>query len=201
MNFWKNYRRFVEAHFEGGAATVVRRFTWEGLQTFLGGAVGTYALIALHVESVETSDGAIVVKCWRHNKGWGGISFGTVILGDERIAARLNNHLFMHEFGHVLQSRVSGPLYLFKYGIPSLMSARGTGVHRLHPVEQDANQRAYDYFKQQESFAPWPFQYNPLPPQGGTLPVNWWEFIPPIFPMVHLYAAVRDRNGVGNLAR
>lgn len=196
MRFWQNYLQFLKSHAQGGAAAVVRRFTWEGLQTFVGGAAGTYALLALHVESVETYDGVAVIKCWRNRPCWGGISFGSVILGDEHIAAKINNPLFMHEFGHALQSRASGPIYLFKYGIPSLMSVRGNGIHNRHPVEQDANQRACEYFKNRPGFAPWPMANNPLPPSGGTLGIHWWEFLPPLFPVAHLYIAYRDRNGV-----
>ncbi|MFM2375789.1 MAG: hypothetical protein RLZZ165_886 [Bacteroidota bacterium] len=186
----------MEGHIEGGATAVIRRFTWEGIQTLLGGAAATYALLAMHVESVEITDGVVVVKCWEKNRCWGAIAFGTVILGDERISARLNDPLFMHEFGHVLQSRISGPLYLFKYGIPSMMSVHGNGVHMQHPVEQDANQHAYNHFKSQVGFASWPMQTYPLPPHGGTLPVRWWEFLPPVFPLAHLWAAYRDRNRV-----
>lgn len=196
MQFWKNYARMLKAHAQGGGGDIFRRFTWEGLQTMVGGAAGTYALLAMHVESVEVYDGVTVIQCWKSRRCWGGICFGSVILGDERIKAEVNNPLFMHEFGHTLQSRASGPIYLFKYGVPSVLSVRGKGRHNQHPVEQDANLRAFEYFKQHPGFSPWPAANNPLPPSGVTMGIHWWEFLPPLFPVAHFYVAYRDRNGV-----
>jgi hypothetical protein len=196
MRFWQNYAALLKSQTRGGTKAVLRRFTWEGLQALVGGAAGTYALLAMHVESVEEFDGVAVIKCWRSRPCWGGICFGSVILGDERIQAKVNNPLFMHEFGHTLQSRTTGPIYLFKYGFPSVLSVRGTGKHSQHPVEQDANLRAFEYFKTQPGFSPWPAANNPLPKSGVTMGIHWWEFLPPLFPVAHLYVAIRDRNGV-----
>ncbi len=63
--------------------------------------------------------------------------------------------LYMHEYGHYLQSQSSGFGYLFQYGIPSLMSASISRkmnsppftTHRITSVEKDANERAAKYFK------------------------------------------------------
>lgn len=188
----------ARGHFQGGAWAVLRRFTWELPQTLLGAAAGVHALLTMEVQWLRLADGVVVIKGWKPlgAKGWGGICFGTVILGDERIEAALNNPLYMHEFGHALQSRASGPLYLFKYGIPSLLSARGRGVHRLHPVERDANERACAYFSQQPGYAGWHEDFSPLPVSRRPLPLHWWEFLPPIFPVRHLWQAMRDRDGV-----
>ncbi len=182
----------------GGLGIVLSRFTWELPQTMLGLAAGTIALLRMDVDSITYRDGVTVIRGWSDVKSWGGICFGTVILGDDRIASELNNRLYMHEYGHTLQSRSSGPIYLFKYGIPSLLSARGVGVHRLHPVERDANQRACAYFSQQAGFTCWNDDFNPLPKDGRCLPIHWWEYIPPMFPLHQLYLAILDRNGRSN---
>jgi hypothetical protein len=195
MNFWKNYLVFLKSHGRGGPAAVLRRFTWEGLQTLVGGAVGTYCLATMQVDAIQSYDGVVVIRCWNLNRYWGGLAFGSVILGDARIVPVTNNALFMHEFGHVLQSRASGPIYLFKYGIPSVMSVRGTGTHNQHPVEQDANLRAFEFFRKMRDFRAWPQETNPVKANAATLPIVWWEFLPPIFPIAHLVIAVRDRNG------
>jgi hypothetical protein len=195
MAFVRNISMLIAGHGRGGFKTVLSRFTWELPQTMLGITVGTINLLRMEVDAVEQRDGVVVLRGWRDVRGWGGICFGTVILGDERIAAQLNNRLYMHEFGHTLQSRAVGPIYLLKYGLPSLLSAAGRGTHNQHPVERDANARACDYFSKQPGFETWPADFNPLPADGSYIPVHGWEFLPPIFPFRHLWLAYRDRDG------
>jgi hypothetical protein len=195
MAFAQHLGGFLAGHGRGGWRIVASRFTWELPQTLLGLGAGTVALLVFNVDAVGHRDAVVVIKGWRKQRGWGGICFGSVIIGDERIAPSLNNRLYMHEFGHVLQSRASGPIYLFKYGIPSVLSARGRGIHGHHPVERDANARACIYFSQQAGFTTWPIDYNPLPMPGKRLPLHWWEFLPPIFPLRQLWIALRDRHG------
>jgi hypothetical protein len=191
----QHFGRVLRWHFIGGGSAITRRFTWELPQTLLGLGAAAWAIVVMQVQQVAWRDGAVVIQGWRKQRFWGGISFGTVILGDERIAAVLHNSLYMHEFGHVLQSRASGPLYLLKYGFPSVLSVRGRGIHKQHPVEQDANLRAYRYFSQQPGFLHWDHAFNPLPAIAKPLPITWWEYMPPIFPILHILQAVRDRNG------
>lgn len=61
--------------------------------------------------------------------------------------------LYMHEFGHYLDSRVWGPLFSFAVGIPSLISAGssetttlGISNHDYFWTEKRANRKAADYF-------------------------------------------------------
>gem|GEM_PF-5933281 len=180
---------FTQLHFQGSAKDLVQRFTWEGLQTLVGWWVGLFFILRYKIQRIEYADRAIVVQVKRKRIYWGGISFGTVIFGDKRITAQVNNALFMHEFGHCLQSRLSGPLYLFKYGLPSLRSAMAQG-HFQHPVEQDANRRARWYFSRKDDFQTWPMMENPILQQTQTVKLNWWEYIPPIFPLLHLIMAI-----------
>jgi hypothetical protein len=194
----KYIARLIAGHFRGEFGAVLRRFTWEFPQTMMGGVVGVYVLLRAQIFAVEIFDGVVVIAMrWPHKgRFWGGISFASVILGDESIAAKVNNRLFMHEFGHTLQSRQSGPIYLLKYGFPSVLSAKGKGTHRLHPVERDANIRAMAYFRALPDFTPWPMDEFPLPVNSRRLHIGWWEYIPPIVPILHVYKAWRDRNGV-----
>ena len=46
--------------------------------------------------------------------------------------------MFAHEFGHTYQSRIAGPLYLSKYGLPSAIYQ--------DKAEKDANYRAIKNF-------------------------------------------------------
>jgi len=183
--------QLVAWHWQGPPGTVLRRHTWEALQTWVGFWVATLALVLFPVRKIERAFGAIVLEVDTGKPFWGGICFGTVILGDQRIGARINNHLFMHEFGHSLQSRLSGPLYLFKYGLPSVFSARRKGRHAFHPVEQDANRRAEAFFAPLAGFEPWPNYYNPILQESCLMPLRWWEFVPGVYPVFHLVQAFR----------
>jgi hypothetical protein len=71
-----------------------------------------------------------------------------------------DNDLFVHEFGHTYQSRITGLAYLFKYGIPS---AAGGGLS-----ETDANRRGYlnlrtDPYDQEKGYSEKPNR------------IKWWE--------------------------
>ncbi len=59
------------------------------------------------------------------------------------------NPFFRHEFGHILQSRAFGPIYLLIIGLPSLISAsvkNGRWVHRNFWIEKNADKRAAQHF-------------------------------------------------------
>lgn len=194
MSPLRAYWTFWRLHFSGPPRPLFRRFTWELWQTVLGYWVGAWVIARYRVEEISHFDGAIVLAVKMGRPYWGGVCFGTVILGDVRIKGEVNNHLFMHEFGHTLQSRSSGPLYLFKYGLPSLRSAMSKGIHYLHPVEQDANLRALTYFSQQPGFTRWIYEFNPIMVGSSILKDKWWEFIPMIYPFMHLFYAFQSQK-------
>lgn len=66
------------------------------------------------------------------------------------LTANPDNSLFQHEYGHYLQSQSYGLYYLQRYAIPSLIDAAGSSDHKQHAAEQDANIRAYMYFKEKK---------------------------------------------------
>lgn len=155
--------------FGGRVWETVSRFTWQAPQT-VGGfltaqAYNTFGLGG-GVESVNYKYGATVVKM---RGEWGGITQGSYIVGDNSIEADPNNPLFQHEYGHYLQSQSMGYVYYGRVGISSILSK---GDHDFHPVEQDANRRAFLYFnKNVDGFQDdailndnkgWNFNYNPL---------------------------------------
>ena len=53
---------------------------------------------------------------------------GGITLGEYIIVGTKQNLTVRHEFGHVLQSRYLGPLYLLVIGLPSLLHAWLNGV-------------------------------------------------------------------------
>lgn len=126
---------------------VISRFTWQRVQTEVG-LLGAHAMNMLGtVREVDYFDGATILQGSNAGLMWGGggeaVTLGSYILGGWNLAADPTNPLLAHEYGHYLQGQKAGPLYLVKYGIPSLLSR---GFHPFHPVEQDASARGLLYF-------------------------------------------------------
>ena len=158
-------------NFWGRSLEVVSRLTWQLPQTVAGwgfsqscNTLGIYG----GVETVEYRYGATVVQTNSNN--WGAVTLGGYITGNNSIRADANNPLFQHEYGHYLQSQEMGWAYFPRVGIPSVLSSHD---HEFHPVEQDANRRAFLYFnKYMDGFYKtyeerhenrgWNFNYNPL---------------------------------------
>jgi hypothetical protein len=70
----------------------------------------------------------------------------------------LSNPMYMHEYGHTVDSRLFGISYLFAIGIPSAISAGGSEMisennpnnlytHDVYWTEIRANKRAAKYFR------------------------------------------------------
>jgi len=109
-----------------------------GIIKNIGGGFDTQASFEQYINDVANNNWAKDTK-----SGWGGIAQGTYINGDNSIDADANNPLFQHEHGHYLQSQSMGLAYYSRIAIPSV---RSKGDHDFHPVEQDANRRAFLYF-------------------------------------------------------
>lgn len=57
--------------------------------------------------------------------------------------------MYMHEYGHTIDSRNFGITYLLAIGLPSVISAAGTGDHSIFWTELLANRNAEWYFSRQ----------------------------------------------------
>jgi len=170
------------------------RFTWEAPQQFIGNLYNAGHNATGQVDWVRYRYGATVVSS---DIQPGGISLGNYITGrGGEIQADQNNWLFQHEYGHLLQSRSMGPAYLWRVGLPSLFDNGAYVDHDFHPVEQDANLRAFKYFNKRilgfyespvGSGQPnpynafdgrgWDFFRNPLDPNGTQRRTGqYWDF-------------------------
>ena len=88
------------------------------------------------------------------------------------------NQLFMHEYGHYLQSQGYGWAYLFNIGIPSIISAATSKVidryvpelgcyfttttHKMKWYERGASRQGYYYFKKKNETLTWDENLYPL---------------------------------------
>jgi hypothetical protein len=131
--------------FRGSFQQVLSRFAWEATQTFLGKAMANIQNTFYGVKDVSYYDGATAVETY--SEKWGAFTLGNYIMGERGLHADPYNSLFQHEYGHYLQSQNFGYFYIKRCGLPSLFDAMKKSPHNSHPVEQDANIRAFKYFK------------------------------------------------------
>lgn len=90
---------------------------WEGPQTTLGAINLTLQLVQRNVASIERQRGRVFVEL----RGVGAVSLGYFVFWGtvDSSFVRVNPSNKDHEYGHALQSRMLGPLYLFVVGVPS----------------------------------------------------------------------------------
>jgi hypothetical protein len=112
----------------------------EFLQDYVGNGFGHYLNISKKINASGYYRSRLVIRTDENTINTG-ISLGHYVFGDG-IALNPNDHsqgdkgldLLAHEFGHTYQSRIMGPLYLFRVGLPSIINNNGL-------VEKDATRR------------------------------------------------------------
>jgi len=109
----------------------------EILQDYVGKTLGHALNIGGKIEASGFYEERLILRTAANTIN-SGISFGHYVYGDG-IALNpydwgYNIDLFAHEFGHTYQSRITGPLYLFRYGLSSALFQGST--------EDDADWRA-----------------------------------------------------------
>jgi hypothetical protein len=111
----------------------------ELLQDYVGNALAHYLNISKKIDATGYYQGRLIIRT-EENTINAGISLGHYVFGDDIALnpsdVKHNTDLFAHEFGHTYQSRITGPLYLFRYGLASAIYGRDS------KTEDDANIRA-----------------------------------------------------------
>ncbi|HLN53744.1 MAG TPA: hypothetical protein VK212_08545 [Lentimicrobium sp.] len=176
-----------------GIFTIVRRVVWEQPQTMIGN-------FGMHV--LNTVWLLKKIDVWKHCLvcqgvflNGGGIALGSFIMIDLQDSPVVNifpmdertvpeKVLIRHEYGHALQSISSGPLFIFKYGIPSILMQGWT--------EPDADLRSDRQLIISEQYMPLFSNYKH---QKMPISPGWWEFA--VFPL--LMAAGWVVNGINGL--
>jgi hypothetical protein len=145
-NFYYNPRRTVAGQLWEG----ISRGSWESLQQGLGSMVGNMRNAFGGVTNVDYFDGAVLVNNDTGRKGRGGFTVGNMINARD-MEASIEDPYFMHEYGHIQQSKLLGPLYaLFiapMSGISGLISTDEGEAHSRRWYEKSANRHAKRYFE------------------------------------------------------
>ena len=155
--FLGNFYLDENASFWGGVMQGISRHTWESLQTNLGHNWNQLRNIWGGVDQVEYFGGA--TYCINENSSsvedCDGMTLGNFIQirdhGD--VNGKFEDYMktacdgtYLHEYGHTIQGRNWGLLYLFAVGLPSLINAAGDKPHEKYWCERWASRRAKKYF-------------------------------------------------------
>ena len=158
---WKdgtNNIKLVWGLFKGNFGQLISRFSWELPQTVVGLVYSTARISIARVDKVRYFDGATFVIRKTNNRE-NGVTIGSYININYPEIPYENGRfapykipLYMHEYGHYLQSQNYGWGYLFSVGIPSVWSAyqnrkNQTDKHRFKWFEKNANKKAKEYFE------------------------------------------------------
>ena len=131
----------------GRAWEFFSRLTWQLPQTLVGDLMVSAANAFGKVSGVTNGYGMTVVDM---NSSIGAVTVGFYSAGPSGYKADWRDHLFVHEYGHYVQSQQHGPAYLFSVALPSLQSAAiytMTGIpHRTRWFEADASYKGSAYF-------------------------------------------------------
>ena len=127
---------------------VVSRLTWQLPQTLVGDLFVSVMNAAGRVNNITHGYGITAVDMGLDD----GVTIGYFTSGPNGYTADWRDHLFVHEYGHYIQSQRHGPLYLFSVAIPSGLSAlihnktQGSINHRNRWFEADASYKGAEYF-------------------------------------------------------
>jgi RHS repeat-associated protein len=141
---------------------VINNFGGEFLQDNIGAALAHYENMIGNIEDVGYYKGRMIIRT-KDNTINNAISLGHYILGDNIALNPTDTEhdldLFAHEYGHTYQSRIMGPLYLYRVGIASAAYQGST--------EYDANRRGFGNLGM-----------TPIDPEYADHTANrykWWE--------------------------
>lgn len=144
-----NAWRIDRGLFEGNAGQIFTRLTWELPQTVIGN-LSTHVLnVAGMVNDVNYFRGATVIDS---DLEGGAYTAGTYIVGPEGFRPDFRDHLFVHEYGHYIQSRIFGPFYFTLVALPSVTDfwlvdeLFGEDLHDTRWYETHANRLTANYF-------------------------------------------------------
>jgi hypothetical protein len=161
---FKNRMKMIGGLFQGNFGEILSHWTWENIQTNVGLGWSLNRNTFGKVDRVDYFDGATFVTNENSTNG-PAVSLGNYINADIQGEITgdfdnyvLSNPMYMHEYGHMIDSRTFGWSYLFAVGIPSLISADNSkrisgnnpnnlSTHDVYWTELRANRRAARYFR------------------------------------------------------
>lgn len=110
--------------FKGNFGQVLNKWTFGIVNSFVGNFVANAANYAGMVHDVTYMDGMAAISGVTH--GNSAVTIGHYSMGPKKYKADWRDNLFVHEYGHYIQSQYMGIAYFPVVAIPSLFSAAFT---------------------------------------------------------------------------
>jgi len=135
-----------KAFLTGTPLSVLGKLTWNLPNMIIGNIIGHAVNMMGIADDVSQLDGAVALS--RITEGGSAFTIGCYVFGPDNFSADWRDHLFVHEYGHYIQSQWFGPFYLPVIGATSLASAAGLGGddHRSRWFEVNASHRGSLHF-------------------------------------------------------
>lgn len=137
--------------FKGNFGQVVNKFTWGLFNSIVGGTVAHLYNTFGKIDGVTAMDGMLALSGGTGDSDGRAFTIGHYSIGPKGYKATWKDHIFVHEYGHYVQSQQWGPAYFGGIAIPSLMSAafveKWSGVnHHDRWFEADASYKGAKHF-------------------------------------------------------
>ncbi len=132
--------------FKGNLKQIVNKWTWNRHNSLIGNDIGHTLNIMGFVDGVSDMEGMVAVGgVFKDGRAF---TIGPYSFGPKGYKATWKDHLFVHEYGHYMQSQIIGPFFLPTIGVPSLASTMDIGGsdHSSRWFEVDASRRGAEYF-------------------------------------------------------
>lgn len=107
--------------FSGNFRQVFSKFTYEMPTTMFGNLVAHGANTLGLIDEVSEMEGMMALS--GVSPGNSAFTIGCYSFGPKNYQATWKDNLFVHEYGHYLQSQIFGPMYISNIAVPSLFSA------------------------------------------------------------------------------
>jgi len=129
----------------GRAFELTSRFIWQLPQTVVGYGFGDIQNMFGAVNNVTSRYGVTAIDSdWLNASA---VTLGNYITGSRGFTANWRDHLFVHEYGHYVQSQIYGSIYLFGIGIPSALDLLFDNLnHDNRWYEAEASRMGGQYF-------------------------------------------------------
>jgi len=132
--------------FTGDFGQILNKWTWGAVNTLAGNFLGQELNRWGFVDNVTHLDGAVALS--GVNSEGRAFTIGNYIFGPDNFKADWKDHLFVHEYGHYIQSQYFGALYLPIIATTSLASTQkiGGSDHSTRWFEVQASKMGAEHF-------------------------------------------------------
>ena len=136
--------------FTGSLGQILNKWTWGLRNSFAGNTIAQGLNLVGAVSGVSEMNGMLAIA-GPTGESDNAFTIGHYSMGPKNYQATWKDHLFVHEYGHYIQSQQWGPMYIGAIGIPSLISAWYYGddpqyKHRYTWIERNASKLGGTHF-------------------------------------------------------